>query len=185
MVTAACVAIFVLAYWLSFVRRLPVVLDQSESNRCATCSYDLLGLPASAPCPECGATDRGRWVRPWEWEVVRSSRALAGVSAAVMLAAVVLPYMGIGLFEDPVQALIYHAEGHAWDVSWRAAHLRRMIAGDVDLALAPLTIAASLTPLLARILPRRRQWLAFVSVIVFGLVLMTVMMFCYVVNTSL
>ncbi len=52
LVGAICVWHYVVMKWLSRWARMRRL---SNFNFCATCNYDLSGLPPSSPCPECGA----------------------------------------------------------------------------------------------------------------------------------
>lgn len=152
----------------ALVRRTPSHIGAPGSPWCADCTYDLTGLGDDAACPECGSSQRGR--RSRSWTIPKGRRLLAIVSFTAIL---VLPSLQQALAEQWL-AITYSWDGHPWDVSVRAAQIRRPREEDLWVLFAPVWVAVSVLPLAALLKRPHQRWLTLLGMLLAAVVITVV-----------
>lgn len=148
-------------------RRLGAIPETSPT--CYRCAYDLAGLSAGAPCPECGTPEPGVRLTPEQTELALTRSRQPSIIVASVLVFIVFAY-----FAEPlaVELLVdsYTRDGFLASSARNAIRLRELARTPPSAILFPLASAVIAFPLAARIRDSANAWKVALAVLCTGLV---------------
>jgi hypothetical protein len=148
------------------VRRLAPIPRTSPT--CSRCDYDLAGLSAGAPCPECGTPEPGVRLTPEQTELALTRSRQPSIIVASVLIFILFAYLAEPL---AVELLVdsYVRDGFLASSARNAIRLRELARTSPAAILFPLASAVVAFPLAARIRDRATAWKVALAVLLAGI----------------